>query len=93
MLKRAKGIGLRFITALSALLVLSCSQPAPTVAPVFTTLFEAGEEFSFRGLHAVHDSVVVVGGTQGSICKIEPKLMNDIFAITLKIGMIRCSHS
>ena len=68
MFKRAKGIGLRFIAALIALLVLSCSQPAPTVAPVFTTLFEAGEEFSFRGLHAVHDSVVVVGGTQGSIC-------------------------
>lgn len=68
MLKRHKGIGFLGITALFALFTWSCDQPPVNVGPLFIPLYEAGEEYSFRGLHAVDDSVVVVGGTQGSFC-------------------------
>ncbi len=63
-----KGIGFGWIWPLFALITLSCNQPSVTVGPLFIPLYDAGEEFSFRGLHAVDDSVVVVGGTQGSFC-------------------------
>ena len=56
------------ITALFALFASSCDQPPVTVGPFFIPLYEAGEQFSFRGLHAVDDSVVLVGGSEGSFC-------------------------
>jgi hypothetical protein len=68
MLKRHKGIGFWRITALFALLTWSCDQPPVTAGPLFIPLYEAGEQFSFRGLHAADDSIVVVGGSEGSFC-------------------------
>ena len=61
-------IGFWGITALFALFTSSCDQPPVTVGPFFIPLYEAGEQFSFRGLHAVDDSVVLVGGSEGSFC-------------------------
>ena len=68
MFKGHKRIGFWGITALFALFASSCDQPPVTVGPFFIPLYEAGEQFSFRGLHAVDDSVVLVGGSEGSFC-------------------------
>ena len=68
MFKGHKRIGFGCITALFVLFIFSCNTTEETLRPQFITLYQAGEQFSFRGLHAVDDSVVVVGGSEGSFC-------------------------
>ena len=65
MFDRHKGISRILCTALFALCIVSCNKPEQIVGPLLLPLYDAGEEYSFRGLHAVHDSVVVVGGSKG----------------------------
>lgn len=50
------------------LFILGCNKTRETIRPRFIPLYQAGEQFSFRGLHAVDDSIVIVGGSEGSFC-------------------------
>ena len=68
MFKQHKEIGFGWIMALFVLFILGCNKTEETMRPRFVPLYEAGEQFSFRGLHAADDSIVVVGGSKGSFC-------------------------
>jgi len=68
MFKGHKRIGFGCITALFVLFILSCNTKEETLRPQFIPLYQAGEQFIFRGLHAVDDSVVLIGGSEGSFC-------------------------